>query len=174
MILNPFFQLNFDIFLGFFFAFCPFLLYKDFHIFHISLSRAFLCGFDNSYLSFLYIEKVYKKYFIYFKNELYYVNRLKSELYSALLYLIFFIKILSIRIFFIRTFSVRIRRNIYVVSKVLRNLFLFNNIFMFEKHFRIAIFTCSKNLCHSKLLIKNLEYSFGILSLWMFVLIFKL
>ena len=165
MILNPFFQLNFDIFLGFFFAFCPFLLYKDFHIFHISLSRAFLCGFDNSYLSFLYIEKVYKKYFIYFKNELYYVNRLKSELYSALLYLIFFIKILSIRIFFIRTFSVRIRRNIYVVSKVLRNLFLFNNIFMFEKHFRIAIFTCSKNLCHSKLLIKNLEYSFGILSL---------
>ena len=163
MILNPFCQLNFDIFLGFFQPFVLSFFIKIFVSFTYLFPELFFVVL-NSYLSFLYIEKVYKKYFICFKNELCYVNRLKSELYSALLYLIFFIKILSIRIFFVSTFSVRIRKNIYVVSKVLRNLFLFNNIFTFEKHFRIVIFTCSKNLCHSKYLIKNLEYSFGILS----------
>ena len=165
MILNPFFQLNFDIFLGFLLPFVLSFFIKIFISFTYLFPELFFVVLIIVILSFLYIEKVYKKYFICFKNELYYVNRLKSELYSALLYLIFFIKILSVRIFFIRTFSVRIRKNIYVVSKVLRNLFLFNNIFTFEKHFRIVIFTCSKNLCQSKLLIKNLEYSFGILSL---------
>ena len=60
MILKLFFlfllQLNFDIFLGPFFVFF-FLLQKNFGIFHVVLFGAFLCVFDNSYLSLLYIEK---------------------------------------------------------------------------------------------------------------------
>ena len=40
--------------------FCLFLLHKDFDIFHILLFEAFLCVFDNRYLSFLYIVKKIK------------------------------------------------------------------------------------------------------------------
>ena len=67
-------QLNFDIFLRLFFAFCLFLFQKDFDIIRQLLFRAFLCVFNNSYLSFLYIEKdIYKKcFFICFKNEFQY------------------------------------------------------------------------------------------------------
>ena len=43
-----------------------FLLQKDFDIFCMLLFRAFLCVFDNSYLSFLCIEKNIKKYFYQF------------------------------------------------------------------------------------------------------------
>ena len=46
-------------------AFFLFLLQKDFDIFHVIFSKAFLCVFDNGYLSFLYIEKKnYKKTFL--------------------------------------------------------------------------------------------------------------
>ena len=38
-------------------AFCLSLLPKDFGAFHVILFEAFLCFFDNSYLSFFYIEK---------------------------------------------------------------------------------------------------------------------
>ena len=38
-------------------AFCLFLLQKDFGTFHKHFFKAFLCCFDNSYLSFLYIGK---------------------------------------------------------------------------------------------------------------------
>ena len=59
-------QKDFDICLGPFFAFCLFLLQKDFDIFRVPLFEAFLCFFDNSYLSFLYIEKNYKKIIYWF------------------------------------------------------------------------------------------------------------
>ena len=50
-------QLNFDVFVGTFFAFCYFLLKNDFDIFHVLLSPAFLCVLDDSYFPFLWIEK---------------------------------------------------------------------------------------------------------------------
>ena len=37
-------------------AFFLFLIQKDFDIFHVILFEIFVCVFDNSYLSFLYIE----------------------------------------------------------------------------------------------------------------------
>ena len=50
-------QLNFDVFVGTFFAFCYFLLKNDFDIFHVLLSPAFLCVLDDSYFPFLWIQK---------------------------------------------------------------------------------------------------------------------
>ena len=67
-ILKPFFFFFFSniliSFSSFFFAFCLFLLQKDFLIFHVLLFSVFLCVFDKFYLPFLYIEKkIIKKYF---------------------------------------------------------------------------------------------------------------
>ena len=67
-------QEGFDICLGSFFAFCLFLLQKDFDTFRLFLFEAFLCVFLNIYLPLLYIEKAFIKsikiltYFIYKKN----------------------------------------------------------------------------------------------------------
>ena len=74
---------DFDISLGPFFAFCLFLLQKNFDVFHMLLSPVFLCVFDDIYLPFLCIlRKFWGKIF-----------------------LISFIRILFARIFFIRVFS---------------------------------------------------------------------
>ena len=51
---------------SFFFAFLLFFPQKDFDIFHALLFEAFLCSFDNSYLSFLCIKKIIKNIFISF------------------------------------------------------------------------------------------------------------
>ena len=73
----------FNICLWHFYLFYLFLLQKDIDIFHVLLLEAFLCVFDNTYLSFLYIEKNYKKYFVCFKKIIqvickYFMNNLKS------------------------------------------------------------------------------------------------
>ena len=70
----------------------------------------------------------------------------KLNILSVFLFLIFFIRSFFIRFFFIRSFfiriffirisfiricSIRIRRNFYIISNILRNLFFINNIFTF-------------------------------------------
>ena len=80
-------------------AFSFFLLYKDFGTIHEPFLKAFLCFFDNSYFSLLYIEKKFK------------------NILSIFLFLTLFIQF-----FFIIIFSVRNRRNFYIVINVLTNL----------------------------------------------------
>ena len=129
-------QTDFDIFLRSFFTFCLFLMQKDFDIFHVLLFRVFLCVFNNIYLPFFILRKNYKKYLINFLCE-YFMNcfeQLNSYFFIHILYLTFFIKnffitIFFIRIFFTRVFSIKTRRNLYVVSNILRHLFFFSNIF---------------------------------------------
>ena len=58
------FQEDFDICLGPFFAFCLFLLQKDFNIFHMLLFGVFLCVFNNTYSPF-FIQKN-RNYFLIF------------------------------------------------------------------------------------------------------------
>ena len=53
------------VFLRPFIAFCPFLLQKDFDIFHVLLFVVFFCAFDNTCLPFFYIEKkIIKNFYI--------------------------------------------------------------------------------------------------------------
>ena len=52
-------------FLRFFFASCFSLLQKDFDIFHVLLYGVFFCVFENIYLLFLYIEKIFLQFFLY-------------------------------------------------------------------------------------------------------------
>ena len=47
-----------------------FLRKKDFDIFHVIFLKVFLCFIDNSYLSFLYIEKKTLSYEFYMLHEL--------------------------------------------------------------------------------------------------------
>ena len=58
---------DFDI-LHFFFAFCFFILRKDFNTFHKPIFEAFLCFSENIQQSFLYIPKKYLIHFSYTQN----------------------------------------------------------------------------------------------------------
>ena len=60
-------QKNFSIAYDHLFAFCFYFLRKDFHSFHESFFKVFLCILDNIQLTFLDMEKkIIKKYFIVF------------------------------------------------------------------------------------------------------------
>ena len=53
------------------------------------------------------------------------------NLFKNFLIIIFFIRIFFIRIVFIRISFLRIRKNLYIVNNILRNLLSFNNTFTF-------------------------------------------
>ena len=120
-----FFALSFSTILTSFLGlFLPFIFTSSESFF----SESFLCVFDNSYLSFLYMEKTFiKKYFINFlcfKNYVHYISILWIT-YNHIIHLnflnkIYFIGIFLIRIFVIRIFSIGIRKNFYVISTILR------------------------------------------------------
>ena len=125
------------------------------------LFGVFLCSFDNSYLSVLYINKkfiqIFYSLFIGFTSYARVIRVIKvtSLFYESLkinrnalniktkriLYLIFINRIFFIRIFFIRIFSIRIRTNIYVVSNTLRHLFFFMHSFLGKIYIKVNFFS---------------------------------
>ena len=92
-----------------------FLLQKDFDIFHILLFEYFLWFFDNSYLSFLYIEKKIQLFYQFFI--LVFLKLFSSEFPSSEFYLSEFP---SSELLFIRI------RNFYIINNILRNTFFFD------------------------------------------------